>query len=152
MFGNPEETIQLTFDFGNTTEKAGQVTKSLQDMQAASDEAVRRAVELTQAQKAMGVILEEVSQRQQVVVRDVRETATAPIDFGRTILNTSFAVQDFTSQLGTRGLAGALGAVQNNIPMILTGLGMGAGLSGVVSIASVGVGVLANSLSKDVSN
>jgi hypothetical protein len=61
--------------------------------------------------------------------------------FGRGLLQTSYAVQDFTSQLGTRGLVGALGAVQNNIPVILTGLGLGAGLAGVVSIVSVGLGM-----------
>ncbi len=61
-------------------------------------------------------------------------------DIGQTLLQTSYAVQDFTSQLDSRGLSGALSAVQNNIPGILSGLGAGAGLAGVVSVLTVALG------------
>ena len=40
---------------------------------------------------------------------------------GMSMMATSYAVQDFTSQLDTRGLAGAISAVQNNIPGMLMG-------------------------------
>jgi hypothetical protein len=61
---------------------------------------------------------------------------------GQGLLGASYAVQDFTSQLGTRGLVGALGAVQNNIPQILVSLGAGPGLTGIISIASVALGAM----------
>lgn len=66
----------------------------------------------------------------------------ASADFGRGIQSISFAVQDFTSVLGSQGLGRALGSIQNNIPQILTGLGAGAGLAGVVSLAAIAVGQL----------
>jgi hypothetical protein len=67
---------------------------------------------------------------------------------GQGILGASYAVQDFTSQLGTQGLAGGLRAVQNNIPMILMGLGAGAGLTGILSVLTVGVGLLVDNWDK----
>ncbi len=63
-------------------------------------------------------------------------------NLGQGLLQGSYAIQDFTSQLGTRGLAGALGAVQNNIPGILASMGAGAGLAGVISVVAVGAGAL----------
>lgn len=67
------------------------------------------------------------------------ETTRANGDLGRGVLQTSYAVQDFTSVLsGGGGFARALGSVQNNIPVLLTGLGLGAGLAGAVSLVSVG--------------
>lgn len=67
-------------------------------------------------------------------------------NFGSTILYASYAVQDFTSQIGTRGMLGGLAAIQNNIPQILVGLGVGTGFAGVVSLAAVAVGTLASNL------
>lgn len=69
-------------------------------------------------------------------------------DFGRGVMSASFAVQDFTSVLGTQGLGRALGAVQNNIPMLLASLGAGAGLAGTVSLVSIGVGLLIDNWDK----
>jgi hypothetical protein len=63
-------------------------------------------------------------------------------DLGRTFLQTSYAVQDFTSVMGTQGLGRAFASIQNNIPLLLMGLGAGAGLTGVLSVLSVGVGQL----------
>jgi hypothetical protein len=62
---------------------------------------------------------------------------------GQGILGTSYAVQDFTSVLaGGQGLGRALASVQNNIPILVSSLGAGAGLAGVISIVSVGIGLL----------
>ena len=67
---------------------------------------------------------------------------------GQGILGASYAVQDFTSQLGNSGLAGGLRAVQNNIPQILMGLGAGAGLTGILSVLAVGLGLVIDNWEK----
>lgn len=69
-------------------------------------------------------------------------------DFGRGMLQASFAVQDFTSVMGTQGLGRALASVQNNIPLLVTAMGAGAGLAGAISIVSVGVGLLVDNWGK----
>lgn len=97
----------------------------------AMDEAVRKAVEETQARRALN----------EVLATTVVTTTDGQGKMGRAILQTSYAVQDFTSQLGNQGLVGALNAVQNNITGILSGMGAGAGLAGVVSVVAVGAGL-----------
>lgn len=53
---------------------------------------------------------------------------------GQGILGASYAMQDFISVLtGGGGLGRALGSITNNIPALLTGLGAGAGLTGIIS-------------------
>lgn len=113
--------------------------------QAASDAAVQQLVERTQAQKFFNEVMETSFTRTIGIKKSSEElgdTFSSDGRFGRGILQSSYAVQDFTSQLGTRGLAGGLAAVQNNIPGILAGLGAGAGLAGVISVVSVGAGLL----------
>jgi hypothetical protein len=61
---------------------------------------------------------------------------------GRGILGASYAFQDFTSQI-QNGFLPALSSIQNNIPQILMGMGMGSGMVGIVSAAAVGFGLLA---------
>jgi len=61
---------------------------------------------------------------------------------GRGILGASYAFQDFTSQI-QNGFLPALASIQNNIPQILMGLGMGSGMAGIISAGAVGLGVLA---------
>jgi hypothetical protein len=101
----------------------------------AMDKATRAAIEETQAQKALNSVLDTSH-------GSIGGVAGSTKNLGSTMLQTSYAVQDFTSQLGTRGLAGGLAAVQNNIPGILTSLGTTGGLAGVVSVAAVAVGLL----------
>lgn len=86
--------------------------------------------------------LRELGKEAVVVTEETEKATKGHRDFGSVMLQSSYAVQDFTSQLGTRGLAGALGAIQNNIPGILFGLGVGPGIAGVVSVAAVAVGAL----------
>lgn len=105
------------------------------EIEAATDRAVRSAVEQTQAQKALNQVLHETGPT-------AAATSAGVKNIGNSALAASYAIQDFTSQLGTRGLAGGLAAVQNNIPGILAGLGTGAGLAGAASIAAVGIGLL----------
>lgn len=109
----------------------------------AMDEVVRKAVEATQAQRALNQILEESTTTAHASAAGVKQLGAASGDSGRAMLTASYAVQDFTSVLaGGGGLSRALGSVQNNIPGLLSSLGAGAGLAGVVSVASVGVGIL----------
>lgn len=109
-----------------------------------NDEIIRLVLDVTDK----GTIDEAVVELQKLKAtsQDVADTTeqvgTSSRNMGQVMLQSSYAVQDFTSQLGTRGLAGALGAIQNNIPGILFGLGIGPGLAGVVSVASVAVGAL----------
>lgn len=62
-------------------------------------------------------------------------------NYGRSLMQISFVAQDFMSAQGdiVRGLY----AVQNNIPGVLTSLGVGQGLAGTVAIASLAVGSFA---------
>lgn len=71
------------------------------------------------------------------------QTAQAHTQLGQGALSASYAFQDLTSVLaGGGGFARALSSVQNNIPALLMSLGATGGLAGIVSIASVAVGVL----------
>lgn len=109
----------------------------------------RRVAETTrvvvQAQAAQLDMLEQLGIRTEVAT-DAAGRAGRSLgrdgDFGRGVMQASFAVQDFTSVLGTQGLGRAIGSIQNNIPILATALGAGAGLAGVVSIVSIGVGLL----------
>jgi hypothetical protein len=99
----------------------GTYTVSAGHLQTAMDAQVRKAVEQTQAQKAMNLILEETA-RAQVTVGTA---ATATIGgHGRGLLGMSYAFQDFSSVLsGGGGLARAMGAVSNNIDQIAVAAG-----------------------------
>lgn len=88
--------------------------------------------------RELGLELEHV----QVAAAGIGHTAGSSGDFGRGMLQASYAVQDFTSVLGTQGLGRALAAVQNNIPGLLMALGPGAGVAGAVSVITVGAGLL----------
>lgn len=108
------DRIQLILDLGHSTEDAKQLSAALQTMKVDA--------------AAVGV--------------EMGAVGGSTRNLGSTVLQTSYAIQDFTSQLGTRGLGGALSAVQNNIPGILTGLGATGGLAGAASAAAIAVGLL----------
>ncbi len=68
---------------------------------------------------------------------------------GQGILGASYAFQDFTSVLaGGQGFGRALGAVQNNIPMLISSLGGTAGVAGAVSVVAVAIGILIDNWGK----
>jgi len=93
------------------------------------------------AQRNLNAMLNENVVAQKVTATSVEHTATATGGMGRGVLQASYAFQDFTSVLqGGGGFNRAIGSVQNNIPVLLSGLGMGAGLAGTVSLVTVGIG------------
>jgi hypothetical protein len=93
------------------------------------------------AQRNLNAMLDESIPAQTVLATHVEDTTKAHGNMGRGVLQASYAVQDFTSVLsGGGGLSRAIGSVQNNIPVLLSGLGLGAGLAGTVSLVSVGLG------------
>lgn len=59
---------------------------------------------------------------------------------GQGVMGLSFAVQDFMSANGD--LVQGLYRIQNNIPVLLAQLGVGAGLAGTISLVSLGIGAL----------
>lgn len=149
-----EETsqfIQSLSLFEADERKAATVTQSLADaLQRLSVEEIQLAESTQKTTVALQSESVQATSNTAALTRTATATdqvASSKRQLGSTILATSYAVQDFTSQLGTRGLAGALSAIQNNIPMILAGLGVGAGVAGVVSVAAVGVGLLTERLS-----
>lgn len=94
-------------------------------------------------QRNLAAALDEDTRAQEALATTTATTATAHGDMGRGILQASYAVQDFTSSLsGGQGLGRAIGSVQNNIPLLLTSLGVGAGLAGTISLVSVGLGAV----------
>ena len=160
-----DETIRLILDLANSAGSTQELVEKLQQLKVVTTaagnqyaaleketseyELLERQIVATTQQVVQATNMEREAFAKLSFVTDTATVSTARLTgavgkdgLGRGILQTSFAVQDFTSQLGTRGLAGALAAVQNNIPVILTGLGLGAGLAGIVSVVSVGVGLL----------
>lgn len=165
-----EEQIKLILDLGKSAASTKEVQLALEQLEK-STKATAQGYEVLERQTGVYEVMErrvvtttkelnvEVSKEQQfyaallptigdmnikteelaMVTNKVRGTGGAS---GYGILGASYAVQDFTSQLGTRGLGGALGAIQNNIPILIASLGAGAGLAGAVSIVAVGVGLL----------
>jgi hypothetical protein len=121
-----DERIKLELDLNQFTASAKEGTHALQTMHTVADQNVVPA-------------LKKVDDAAQ-------QAAAAKRNFGSTVLYASYAVQDFTSQLGTRGLAGAFAAIQNNIPQILVGLGVGGGLTGILSVAAVALGAFSDKL------
>lgn len=68
---------------------------------------------------------------------------------GSGLLNASYAAQDFTSVLtGGGGLDRALSSVQNNVAPLLQSFGVLAGPAGLISLISVGVGLLVPQLER----
>lgn len=107
----------------------------------AEDESVRSQVEATRVRAFYNESLRETSREQSALATTTVSTATATGNMHRVVLDASYAVQDFTSVLsGGGGLTRAIGSVQNNIPILLTRLGVGAGLAGTVSLVTVGLG------------
>jgi len=96
-----------------------------------SDEKIRLILDLVKGGQTDEAIksLEKFRTNVKDAGKDLDETTNKQKGLGQSALQASYTIQDFTSQLGTRGLAGALGAVQNNIPGILASMGAGAGLS-----------------------
>jgi hypothetical protein len=91
------------------------------------------------AQAIRGV--DEAAKRLNPQLNELRQNkeklATTTKNTGQNMLQLAYVADDL--QYGLRG-------VINNIPMLLTSLGAGAGLAGILSIAAVGVSVLINNL------
>ena len=102
-----------------------------------TDEKIRLILELTGAKDIDGAVasLESLKTKS-------KEAADSQAGLGRGALQASYAFQDFTSVLsGGGGFGRALSSIQNNIPILLSSLGLGAGLTGVVSVATVALGL-----------
>lgn len=101
------------------------VTASAQ-VNTAFDRQVQHAVEATQALRAMREVLNDVP-------TGMSAAGSASSGASRGILQLSYAIDDL--QYG-------FGAIVNNIPQIALGMGLGAGLTGVLGIAAVAASVL----------
>ncbi len=120
--------FQLKLDLGTSASDAKKVAEWIESM---GDEAQQAAPKVDKVEES------------------VKKVDKSSGKLGSTVLSASYAFQDFTSVLsGGGGFARALGSIQNNIPQILAGLGLGAGLTGVVSVAAVAVGVLVDNFAK----
>lgn len=111
------------------------------------DEAVRKAMELTQSQKLMAQMLNEnqvhiASAGSHIDTHLIGGKGGAGGAGGRGLLGASYALQDFTSQLTDGGFARALSSVQNNIPQMLMGTGISTAAIAGISAAAVGIGLL----------
>jgi hypothetical protein len=134
-----DEQFRLILDLANNSKNVEELSAKIAAMGVGTERAAKLADEVWASNIR--------SLRNYVVTTEQATTATATLgrstaNAGMASLQASYAIQDFTSQLGTRGLAGALAAVQNNIPLILMNLGGPAGLVGLISVATVGAGLL----------
>jgi hypothetical protein len=137
-----DEQFRLILDLSQSSKNVDELTQKIAQLGVTTERAAKLAEqawnsEQAAAQRAAAATAEASQEVQQMATR----LGTSG-DFGRALLQGSYAVQDFTSQLGTRGLAGAIGAIQNNIPLLLTNLGLSGGLAGVISIVSIGLAAL----------
>src|SRR5690348_11468088 len=108
------DRIELQLDLGQSPEEARRLGAALQTTR----------IDATALGSEMGQVSDKVN------------------NVANRMVQTSYVVQDFTSQLGTRGLSGALMAVQNNIPGLLASFGTTGGLAGVLSVVAVSAGVV----------
>jgi hypothetical protein len=142
MPGN-DETFKLILDLGNSSQVVQKLTMDLESEKA-------KLLQLVDGYAKGDIALAEFRKQHETLGGSIVQTKGLIDQLtgqpggrgnpGQGMLGLSYAIQDFTSQLGTRGLVGALGAVQNNIPGILMSLGTSAGLTGVISVLSVGLG------------
>ena len=131
-----DERIGLELDLGQSIADVRALDAALQTMSVStSGHVVTGMHQFDQSVKA-------TASSARIASNAVAEAQRSTADFGRGIQSVSYIVQDFTSVVGSQGLAGGLRAVQNNIPQLLTQLGSGAGLAGVVSLVALGVGLL----------
>ena len=161
-----DETIRLILDMGQSGANVAQVRAELDKLKGSVQTTAdtydvlerqvgeyevmeRRVIETTQvvvqAQAIQGSVLEQLGIRfgtTAIAAGEVGQSMGKTGQFGRGIQQASYAVQDFTSVMGTQGLGGAFRSIQNNIPIMLASLGAGQGLAGILSIVSVGVGLL----------
>lgn len=118
-----DERIRLDLDLNQFTASAREGTQALQSMAVMADQNVVPALKNVDAA--------------------ADQVAASKRRLGSVIMDVNYIVQDFTSQIGTRGMLGGLNAIQNNIPNLIRDLGGTTGLGatiGLVSIAAVGAG------------
>lgn len=141
-----QDKILLELDLGRTSASAREAAKEIDQLGLETREltALLEAVSVVSEQQAVPA-LNRLDKAAEATADAGQELAGQRREGGRGILSVSYAIQDFTSQID-RGFLPALASIQNNIPGILTGLGVGAGLAGVISTATVGAGLLANAL------
>lgn len=162
--GNADATIQTLERLRDQT-LAAKAGYEILDRQVGTYEVMERQVVATTTQAAssvrefyqslvaaapqVGLMAVKTEELAQATARVVGSRGGGGGNVGFGLLAASYAVQDFSSQLGTRGLAGALSAVQNNIPTIVMSLGKGGpGMAAAVSLASIAVGLLAENWDK----
>jgi hypothetical protein len=115
------EKISLELDLNQFTASAREGTAALQTMAVVADQNVVPALN--------------------AVDKSADQLAATKKRLGMALMDVNYIVQDFTSQIGTRGMLGGLNAIQNNIPNLIRDLGGASGLGGtigLVSIAAVG--------------
>lgn len=167
-----DETIRLILDMGGSAASVEEVRKKLDalkgtthttadayevlERQVGEYEVLERRVVQTTQQVVQAQAVEVDMLQRLGIETQVAASASAKMghelgkdgNFGRGVQSAAFAIQDFTSVLGTQGFGRALGAVQNNIPIVVASLGAGAGLAGAISIVSIGVGLLIDNWDK----
>jgi hypothetical protein len=160
---NVQEVVEKLQGLRTTTTNVGQgydvLERQVGEYDLVEQKATVAIVQQSTALQLLGIELEKQVGLYSVVTAQMntlgttmttaRGTGGAGGGAGMGILGASYAFQDFTAVLsGGQGFGRALGAIQNNIPILLAGLGAGAGLAGVVSVVTVGVGLLIDNWDK----
>ena len=158
-----DATIRLILDLGTSGANVAQVRQELERLKTAASSVSDTYEVLAVSGHGYELVEQRLDNSVEALIDDLvreanaldqveRETiqTTAAKDkmarsshaLNSVIVQTGYAVQDFTSQIGTGGLGAALNAVANNLPIILVGLGVGGGLATVAAVATAAVGTL----------
>jgi hypothetical protein len=137
-----DEQFRLILDLSQSSKNVDELTQKIAQLGVTTERAAKLAEQAWDSEQAAAQRATQATAQATQEVQQMAATMGPGGDFGRALLQGSYAVQDFTSQLGTRGLAGAIASVQNNIPLLLMNLGLSGGIAGVISVISIGLAAL----------
>ena len=143
----PKKSSQEALEHDNDKDSRRATEGRLADAGAAID-GTRHKMSLAAFEMAHGLKMSETAAREFANTAEVQskraatalETAAKKSKMPGMFTQAGFAIQDFSSQLETRGLSGAIGAVTNNVQMLGMAFGpvgaavtaIGAGIGGIV--------------------
>jgi hypothetical protein len=138
-----EKTRQAASTYDLLDQKTEAYVITLKELELGLQGQAAATQHATWAQKELDKAVEETNESAKKLAPQLDGPTKGSSGLGRSAMAASYAFQDFTSQLGTQGVAGGLRAIQNNIPGMLMGFEkLSAGWVAAISAMAVGAGIL----------